>query len=159
MRLKIIISVLILLGANISGVAAVSPTGEMTATEKNSTIQTATNETLQITGSVSNPSPPGQTAVDHTMQLSSDTPIKNHINIIFTEEYETADLEVQSATGTDGEVDVIITQNKSTGPQIVVQPVTNITEVSMDITVTHPNISSVTEYPINISQPSVAPEK
>lgn len=159
MRLKIIISVLILLGSNISGVAAVSPTEEMTATEKNSTIQTATNETLQITGSVSNPSPPGQTAVDHTMQLSSDTPIKNDINIIFTEEYETADLEVQSATGTDGEVDVIITQNKSTGSQIVVQPVTNITEVSMDITVTHPNISSVTEYPINISQPSVAPEK
>lgn len=164
MRLTAIICILIIFGANVTGVVAVSPSEEMTGKQDGSTIQETANETLQITGSVSKTSPPERTAIDHTVRLSFDPSNENRTDIIFTEEYERANIEVKSVTETGGAVNVSLAQDTTeidndSKPRIIIQPVTNITGVSIDITVKHPNVTSITGYPLNVVQPTVTPER
>ncbi len=107
------------------------PNGTETETPTPTPTSTPSQQSLSVTGSIENPSPPGSTAVETTITLQFDTQIATGTLIEFDESYSTDDIQIESVqparTNTTGAVTGRVQQssggeNDTSQPQIRLTP-------------------------------------
>ena len=127
----------------------------------------SSQQSLSVTGSIENPSPPGSTAVETTVTLQFDSPIATGTLIEFDESYSTDDIQIESVqparTNTTGAVTGRVQQssggeNDTSQPQIRLTPTGSIKDIETVLTIQHPRVQNDTQYQLTARPPATETE-
>lgn len=121
---------------------------------------TSRRENLSVSGSISNPTPPGNTRVQTRIEIEFKDPIANGTAIEFNETYTPVDIQLQSvqttAADTTGSITGSVTQSiidNRSHPQIRLTTTDNIQEVEVRLEIEHPAVDTNNIYQIGVRPP------
>jgi hypothetical protein len=143
------------------------PNGTETETPTPTPTSTPIQQSLLVTGSIENPSPPGSTAVETTITLQFDTQIATGTLIEFDESYSPDDIQIESLrptrTNATGAVTGRVQQSSGGGndtsrPQIRLTPTGSVKDIETVLTIQHPRVQNDTQYQLIARPPATENE-
>nr|AKY04230.1 hypothetical protein [uncultured haloarchaeon] len=143
------------------------PNGTETETPTPTPTSTPIQQSLLVTGSIENPSPPGSTAVETTITLQFDTQIATGTLIEFDESYSPDDIQIESLrptrTNATGAVTGRVQQSSGGGndtsrPQIRLTPTGSVKDIETVLTIQHPRVQNDTQYQLIACPPATENE-
>ena len=146
-----------------NGTETETPTPTPTSTPSSPPSQ----QSLSITGSIENPSPPGSTAVETTVTLQFDTPIATGTLIEFDESYSADDIQIESLQPTRTNATGTVTgrvqqssggENGTSRPQIRLTTTGSVKNIETVLTIQHPRVQNDTQYQLTARPPAVETE-
>ena len=142
------------------GIQTQANTSTPTSPQNNISTEGSQSTILSVTGSISNPTPPGRTQITTTIELQSQNPIANGTAVVFNETYVPADIQIQSietrAANTTGSVTGSVTQSlidNESRPEVRLTTIGDIREVRLILKIEHPEGDTDTIYQVGIRPP------
>ena len=136
-----------------------SETANQTETTPTST-PTRVGKTVLVNGSISNPSPPGNTAIETTIELQFEDAIRNGTSIGFSENYTLSDIQLHSIQSpTTNETEAVtghvrqLIINDTSRPGIFLTATNNVKRLNIIATIRHPNVETNSVYRLTAHPP------